>query len=150
MTKTQPHQSDETLEFWFKPKGSWRFADKHGLAFISNKRGKMWHRSEDGTMVPHAPTGLTLHPHRLVDAAQNWDGTWGDVVTPVGDGTAVPVTVAGQPAWEFTLPSWAPQGARIAFDAETGIAVRWAEGITYELASFETGVVLDPSFFDEP
>ncbi|GAA3149307.1 hypothetical protein GCM10020255_028600 [Rhodococcus baikonurensis] len=60
--------------------------------------------------------------------------------------------VNGRPAWEFAMP---PDGLGLdstaAFDAQTGIPLRWVDkSFTLELSDVETGIHVDDDFFTGP
>jgi hypothetical protein len=48
-------------------------------------------------------------------------------------------------------PDWAGRDATVAFDAETGIPLRWADRTgSHEISALETGIDVDDGFFSGP
>ncbi|MDV6270663.1 hypothetical protein [Rhodococcus globerulus] len=136
MTKTTPSQNQvRAVEFWFKPKRSWRLIDGDGVVFLQNRRQKIWHR-ENGVLQQRTKGfTLALDPGELIEMATYWYCDL-DSLAPA-DVRGVEVVVASRLAWEFHPPGRNIIETAVAFDAETGIAVRRStKSWTTELVSF--------------
>ncbi|WP_042937524.1 DUF6461 domain-containing protein [Rhodococcus sp. AW25M09] len=111
------------IRFWYRPYRSYRMADREGARHIINRRGDYWSRVDGVLQKGTPPIGLEVHPESLVDVHKNWDVEFSTLIADNTEGTAV--EVGGRPAWEFELPpGWQGFPSAVAFDAESGIAVR--------------------------
>ncbi|NMM92274.1 hypothetical protein B2J88_49930 [Rhodococcus sp. SRB_17] len=150
MTKTTPSQNQvRAVEFWFKPKRSWRLVDGDGVVFLQNRRQKIWHRKNGVLQQRTGGFTLALDPGELIEMALYWYGDLDSLVP--ADVRGVEVVVAGRLAWEFHPPGRTIIETAVAFDAETGIAVRRStKSWTTELVSFEAGIKLGDALFEGP
>jgi len=144
-------QATRSVEFWRKHKRAWRIADEAGVRRIVGRRGENWFRV-DGELTDDPGDRYTegLHPMLLLEIFDNW--TFGRHTAPTVPWVkGTPATVAGRPAWEFSVKDEYRNPSTIAFDAATGVAVRWARNsATYELTSLEVGIKLSDSLFEGP
>ncbi|MBN0975105.1 MULTISPECIES: DUF6461 domain-containing protein [unclassified Gordonia (in: high G+C Gram-positive bacteria)] len=140
-----------TVEFWRKHKRAWRIADEAGVCRIVGRRGENWFRV-DGELTDEPGSRHTegLHPMLLLQILDNW--TFGRHTAPtVPWEKGTPVTVASRPAWEFAVKDEHRNPSRIAFDAATGIAVRWQrDSTTYELTTLDADIKLPDDLFEGP
>lgn len=138
------------LEFWHKPFQSWRLHDDHGVFFLQNRRQELWFRNAAGTLDYEVSGSFPAHPSELIGIDSHYDDPLATLLAPDTPGN--PITVAGRPAWEFTPPPhWNGLTARLAFDAETGIALRWSSTPwTNELTAVDIGLDLPTDLFEGP
>ena len=140
-----------SVEFWRKHKRAWRIADEAGVCRIVSRRGENWFRV-DGELTDDPGDRYTegLHPMLLLEIFDNW--TFGRHTAPTVPWVkGTPVIVAGRHAWEFTVKDDYRNTSKIAFDAVTGVAVRWERNsATYELTTLEVGLKLPDSLFEGP
>lgn len=149
-TEHQEYGNVVQLEFWHRPFQSWRLHDDQGVFFVQNKRQEVWFRDSAGTLQYEGGGMLPAWPADLISIFREYDAPLNTLLAPDTAGTAV--TVAGRPAWEFSPPPhWNAIPARLAFDADTGVALRWAsEHWTNELTTVEVGPDLPDELFEGP
>lgn len=149
-TKHREPKTTVQLKFWYKPLQSWRLHDETGVFFVQNRRQELWYRNESGALEYEGRGRLPAWPADLISIFREYD-TPLSTLLPAGTLGAA-VTVAGRPAWEFTPPPhWNGIPARLAFDAETGVALRWlSEQWTNELIAVEIGANLPDDLFEGP
>jgi hypothetical protein len=146
--KTERYGSPVALEVWYKPLDSWRLHDAHGLFLIQSRQQGLWYRNSRGVLEDNGGDGvLPAWPADLTDIDKKWDQPLGTLLPADTPGTAI--AIAGRRAWEFTPPpGLARIAARVSFDAETGIALRWAsDAWTEELTAVEVGLDLPDDLF---
>lgn len=148
--KTEHHGGSPPVAFelWFKPLDSWRIHDADGLYLLQNRQQGLRYRNSRGALEDNGGDGILFAwPADLIDMDKKWDHPLSTLLPADEPGMAV--TIAGRPAWEFTPPpGWAGLAARIAFDAETGIALRWAsDSWTEELTAVEVGADIPDELF---
>lgn len=139
------------LEFWYKPRSCIRLADQQGTLYLRNRQLQTWFRT-DGTLQRRSSGySLDIYLEQLLLVHLSWPSTrFTDLLPPDMIGDAVQVN--GRPAWEFAMP---PDGlgldSTVAFDAQTGIPLRWVDkSFTLELSDVETDIRVDDDFFTGP
>lgn len=135
------------VRFWYRSLRSYLLEDEYGVRFVSDYRQNIWSRV-DGVLVKDAPPmGLRVHPDSLVDLQKNWDVELSTLLAEETEGVAV--EVGGRPAWQFDLPSgWQGLPSSVAFDSETGIALRRHTTFqTIEFIDLEVGTELPDELF---
>ncbi|KZF06453.1 hypothetical protein A2J04_23650 [Rhodococcus sp. EPR-279] len=142
-------RADQVAEvrFWYRPLRSYRLEDEYGIRYVSDYRQNIWSRV-DGVLVKDAPPiGLKVHPASLVEVHKNWDVELGTLLDDETEGTAVEID--GRPAWQFELPpGWQGFPGSVAFDSETGIALRWHTAFqTIEFTHLDVGTELADELF---
>lgn len=139
------------LEFWFKPRTCIRLADEQGVLFLQNRQKQTWFRTDGVLERRSAGYSLDIYIEQLFQIHRTWPYTpFADLLPP--DTTGREVEVDGRRAWEFAMPpDWAGRDATVAFDAETGIPLRWADRTgSHEISALETGIDVDDGFFSGP
>lgn len=130
-----------TLELWFKPLNSWRLHDADGLYLLQSRQEGLRYRNSRGALEKNGGDGILFAwPADLINIDKKWDQPLNTLLPADALGTAV--TIADRPAWEFEPPpGWVGVPGRIAFDADTGIALRWtSDQWTEELTAVEVGL----------
>lgn len=123
-------------------------ADREGVRHIINRRGDYWSRVDGVLQKGAPPIGLEVHPDTLVEVQKNWDVEFSTLIADNTEGTAV--EVGGRAAWEFELPpGWQGFPSAVAFDAESGIALRRnMPYISIEFSDIVVGTDLADDLFD--
>ncbi|KQU45063.1 hypothetical protein ASG84_12500 [Rhodococcus sp. Leaf278] len=136
------------IRFWYRPYRSYRMADRDGVRHIVNRRGDYWSRVDGVLQKGAPPIGLEVHPDTLVEVQKNWDVEFSTLIADNTEGTAV--EVGGRAAWEFELPpGWQGFPSAVAFDAESGIALRRnMPYISIEFSEIVVGVDLSDDLFN--
>lgn len=139
------------LEFWFKPRTCIRLADEQGVLFLQNRQKQTWFRTDGVLERRSGGYSLDIYIEQLFQIHRTWPDTrFAELLPPETVGQ--PVEVDGRPAWEFEMPpDWAGRDATVAFDAETGIPLRWADRTgSHEVSALETGIDVADDFFTGP
>lgn len=139
------------LEFWFKPRNCVRLSDDQGVLFLQNRHKKTWFRMENVLERRDGGYSLDIHLQQLLQIHLLWPDTPFVELLPA-DTSGRAVVVHGRPAWEFVMPpSWAGLDATVAFDAATGIPLRWENALLiHEISGLEVGVDISDAFFTGP
>lgn len=153
MSKDRPPggRPSARLEFWFKPRTCIRLADEQGVLFLQNRQKQKWMRTDGVLEQRSGGYSLDIHIEQLLQIHRTWPDTrFADLLAPDVAGRAVEVD--GRTAWEFTMPpDWAGRDSAVAFDAESGVPLRWETRTgTHEISALETGIDLDDDFFTGP
>lgn len=139
------------LEFWFKPRTCIRLVDEQGVLFLQNRQKQTWFRTDGVLERRSGGYSLDIYIEQLFQIHRTWPYTpFADLLPP--DTTGQGVEVDGRPAWEFEMPpDWAGRDSTVAFDAETGVPLRWENRTgTHEISALETGIDVDDLFFSGP
>lgn len=153
MSKQRPPggRPSARLEFWFKPRSCIRLADDDGVLFIQSRQKQTWFRTDSELERRSGGYSLDIHITQLLQIHRTWpDSRFADLLPPDTAGRAT--EVAGRSAWEFEMPpDWAGLDSTVAFDAETGIPLRWKnKTCTHEISELETDIDMDDHFFTGP
>lgn len=153
MSKERPPggRPSAQLEFWFKPRSCIRLADDDGVLFLQSRQKQTWFRTDTVLERRSGGYSLDIHITQLLQIHRAWpDARFADLLPPDTVGRAV--EVGGRSAWEFEMPAdWAGLDSTVAFDAETGVPLRWKnKTCTHEISELETGIDTDDHFFAGP
>ncbi|PBI83775.1 hypothetical protein BKP42_67620 [Rhodococcus erythropolis] len=153
MSKDRPRggRPSARLEFWFKPRTCIRLSDEQGALFLQNRQKQKWFRNEGVLERRTGGYSLDIHIEQLLQIHRTWPDTrFADLLPP--DTTGQEVAVDGRPAWEFEMPpDWAGRDSTVAFDAETGVPLRWETRTgTHEISALETDIDVGDDFFTGP